>query len=561
MLKYWYQEAVIYELDVKIFQDSDGDGWGDFGGLTRRLPYIAGLGATCVWLRPFYPSPLEDDGYDVADYYAIDSRLGSFGDFVVFLREARNHGLRVIADLVVNHTSNQNPWFQTARHHRTSRYHDYYVWSRHKPKEQLGPVFPGPHDHETWTYDDVAREYYFHRFYSFQPDLDTANPVVREEISKIMNFWLTLGLSGFRVDATPFLLEEQPAGRPGEEMAFTKLRETSTDHPYALLRELRRTLSWCQAESVLLAEANVIADKINDYFGPGDDRMQMMFNFLLNQYLMLALARQQAAPLAEVFDKLPRVPPGAQWVTFLRNHDELDLSRLSEQERDEVYAAFAPDADMRVYNRGIRRRLAPMFGGDHRRCALAHSLLLSLPGTPMIRYGEEIGMGDDLSLPERIAVRTPMQWSPEPDAGFSTASADKLVRPIVSDGPFSYKTVNVAAQQLDPESLMNRITRLVRTRKNNSEFGRGRLTVLPGGDPAVFCHRCETETGAVMAVHNLAGHPVTADFDHVDTAGGEKLTDLLNERGDHLQPPGPKLELPAYGYRWFRVVGGKWSSR
>jgi maltose alpha-D-glucosyltransferase/alpha-amylase len=560
MLRFWYQDAVVYELDVKTYQDTDGDGWGDFPGLTRRLAHIAGLGATCVWLRPFYPSPLEDDGYDVSDYYAVDPRLGTFGDFTVFLREARNLGLRVIADLVVNHTSARHPWFRAARKDRHSRYRDYYVWSKRKPKHAPGPVFPRPRDHSTWSYDDEAQEFYFHRFYPFEPDLNMANPVVREEVGKIISFWLALGVSGFRVDAAPFLLEEQPGTPAGTETAYTELKKAGLDHPFSVLREIRRATSWCGAETVLFAEANVGADAVNDYFGPGDDRMQVLFDFLLNQHLMLALARQRAAPLAAVFRELPATPPGGQWLTFLRNHDELDLGRLAPKEREEVFRAFGPDENMRAYGRGIRRRLAPMLDGDHRRVALAHSLLMSLPGTPMIRYGEEIGMGEDLSLPERMAVRTPMQWAPEANAGFSTAPPDRLIRPVVSEGQYRYRELNVADQHTDPDSLMNLITRLIRARKTNPEFARGKLTVLDAGDPAVFGHRCETETGAVVAVHNLSDREVRATLKLGD-GGDDRLVDLLNERGNKEQPPGTAVSLPPYGYRWFRIVGGKWSSR
>jgi maltose alpha-D-glucosyltransferase/alpha-amylase len=367
-------------------------------------------------------------------------------------------------------------------------------------------------------------------------------------------------VSGFRVDAAPFLLEEQPATRSGEETAYTQLKEARLDHPFAVLRELRRATSWCGAETVLLAEANVDPEDVNDYFGPGDDRMHMLFAFLLNQHLMLALARQQAAPLAGVFGELPATPPGGQWLTFLRNHDELDLGRLTPEEREDVFRAFAPEEGMRAYGRGIRRRLAPMLGGDRRRLALAYSLMLSLPGTPMIRDGDEIGMGDDLSLPERMSVRTPMQWAPEENAGFSTAPPERLVRPVIADGPYRYQAVNVAGQQTDPDSLLHLVTRLIRARKTNPEFGRGKLRVLDAGDPAVFCHRCETDTGAVVAVHNLADRKARAKFD-IDEGRGERLTDLLKERGGKDQPPGPVVDLPPYGYRWFRVTGGKWSAR
>jgi maltose alpha-D-glucosyltransferase/alpha-amylase len=559
MLTFWYQDAVLYELDVKTFQDSDGDGWGDFPGLTRRLPHIAGLGATCIWLRPFYPSPLRDDGYDVADYYAVDPRLGTFGDFVVFLREAREHGLRVITDLVVNHTSDQHPWFQSARSDPGSPYRDYYVWSETKPKDGGEPVFPGP-ESGVWAYDRKAGAYYHHRFYHFQPDLNTGNPEVRNEIGKVMSFWLRLGISGFRVDAAPFLLEHLPSAKPGEITAFVNIEEAGVDRPYALLREMRRALSWMRGDAVFLAEANVGGEQVEDFFGPSGERMHLLFNFLVNQQLFLALARGDAGPLRDALTRLPPTPPGGQWVNFLRNHDELDLGRLTEAERAEAYAAFAPDEGMRVYGRGIRRRLAPMLGGDRRRVELAHALMLSLPGTPMVRYGEEIGMGDDLALDERLSVRTPMQWSPEANGGFSPAPAGRLVRPVVSGGEFGYGRVNVAEQQRDPESLLNRLERLIRLRKNNHEFSQGRLTLLDAGDPAVLVHRLEARDGAVVALHNLGGRAARARV-ALDDSAGERLTRLLGQEpqnGGEVRQP---VELPPYGYQWFRVVGGRWRSR
>jgi maltose alpha-D-glucosyltransferase / alpha-amylase len=558
MLDFWYKNAVLYELDVKTFQDGDGDGWGDFPGLTRRLPYLAGLGVTCLWLRPFYPSPLRDDGYDVTDFYAIDPRLGTFGDFVVFLRAAGELGVRVIADLVVNHTSDQHPWFRSARSDPASPYREYYLWATARPADDGPIVFPGVQDH-TWSYDEAAGAYYHHRFYPCQPDLNTANPAVREEIGKVMSFWLRLGLSGFRLDAAPFLIEHVPAAEPGEETAFVTAEPDGVDGPFALLRELRRALSWLKGDAVFLAEANVPADQALDFFGPDGDRMHLLFNFLLNQHLFLALARQEATPLGEILARLPDLPPGGQWLNFLRNHDEIDLGRLTEKERAEAYAAFAPRAEMRAYGRGVRRRLAPMLGGDRRRVELAHALMLSLPGAPLIRQGEEIGMGDDLSLPERFSVRTPMQWSAEPNAGFSAAPPDRLIRPVISGGGYGYERVNVAAEQCDSDSLLNRIERLIRVRKGCVEFAHGRLQVLDVADRAVFAHRCEAHGGAVVGLHNLAGRPAVVTVE-VDGGAGERLADLFGDGAaeDGVRQP---IELPPYGYRWFRVVGGRWRSR
>jgi maltose alpha-D-glucosyltransferase/alpha-amylase len=474
----WYKDAVIYELDVRTYQDGDGDGVGDFRGLLQRLPHLAGLGVTCLWLQPLYPSPNKDGGYDITDYYGIDPRLGTLGDFVEFMHQAGERGIRVIIDLVVNHTSDQHPWFQAARKGRRSPYRDYYIWSEEEPKDlQSGVVFPGVQD-GVWTYDEVAGAYYYHQFYDHQPDLNIANPQVREEICKVMGFWLELGVSGFRVDAAPFLGGDPTSG------------DAKSEELYEYLEEFRQFCSWRRGDAIFLAEANVPAEEVLDYFGYGP-QIHMLFSFLVNQHLFLALARQDPAPLVGILKRLPKLPATGQWANFLRNHDELDLGRLSAGGREEVYADFAPDEDMRAYGRGIRRRLAAMLRGDRRRVELAYSLLFSLPGTPVIRYGDEIGMGDDLSLVERASVRTPMQWSSEENGGFSTAPRQQLFKPVITGGDYGYERVNVAVQQRDAGSLLNWMERLIRVRKGCPEFGRGRLTALERREPGVLLHRCE----------------------------------------------------------------------
>ena len=364
--------------------------------------------------------------------------MGTLGDFVEFMHRANDRGLRVLVDLVINHTSAQHPWFQAARSDPNSKYRNYYIWSKEKPKDaDQGMAFPGVQK-STWTYDEKAGEYYYHRFYKFQPDLNIANPDVQEEIRKIMGFWLELGVAGFRVDAAPFVIELKGLKDP--------TREDREDY----LDFFRNFLSWRRGNAILLAEANVTMDKLDIYFGDGD-RMHMLFDFMVNQYLFASMAEKSAEPLRKVFDLIPDIPDSAQWAQFLRNHDELTLDRLDDQSRDAVYAQFAPDDDMRVYGRGIRRRLAPMLKNDRQRLELANSLLLTLPGTPVIRYGQEIGMGDDLSLPERNSVRTPMQWRDAKNAGFSTAEPDQLIRPVIDSGEYSYHKVNVAAQRHSDE--------------------------------------------------------------------------------------------------------------
>ena len=408
----WYQEAVIYCVEVASFQDSDGDGCGDLRGLISRLDYLGRLGITCLWLNPIHPSPLRDNGYDVSDFYGIDPRLGSLGDFAELTRRAHERGIKIVLDLVVNHTSDEHPWFQSARRSPESPFRDWYVWSAEEPpNKHQGTVFPGEQT-ETWTNDPMAGAWYFHRFYDFQPDLNWSNPDVRSEIAKIMGFWLQLGASGFRIDAAPFVIEEvAPGVDPGPK-------------DFTILDSWRSETQWQAGDSVLLCEANVPPSDVTAFAGSRpdapSDRAQMMFDFLLNPRMWLALARQDAEPLVEGLTSAVRLPPGAQWVSFLRNHDELDLSRLTDEQRGDAFRAFAPRADMRLYGRGIRRRLAPMLKGDQRRIELAYALQFAMPGTPALRYGEEIGMGENLALDGREAVRTPMQWDDGADGGFST---------------------------------------------------------------------------------------------------------------------------------------------
>jgi len=543
MLDLWYKNAVIYCIDIETYMDSNGDGVGDFQGLTQRLDYINGLGITCIWLMPFYPSPNKDNGYDVMDYYNVDPRLGTLGDFVEFTRQAHERGIRVIVDLVVNHTSDQHPWFQAACKDRNSKYWNYYVWSEEKPEDAAeGVMFPGIQD-TTWTYNEEAGAYYFHRFYDHQADLNVTNPEVREEIHKIMGFWIALGVSGFRVDAAPYFIEIR-----GEYRA-------DVEDPFLYLKEIRNFLSWRRGDAILLAEANVPAKEITQYFGDGDI-MQMLFNFIVNQNLILALAREKAEPLIQALKALPEIPEIGQWAQFIRNHDELTLDQLSQAEQDEIAAQFAPDKEqMWIFDRGIRRRFAPMVNGDQRRLQLAYSLMLTLPGTPVINYGEEIGMGDDLSLEERQPARTPMQWSSEPNAGFSTAPADQLVLPVITEGEYSYKHVNVIAQRRDPKSLLNWMERAIRMRKECPEFGWGKWQIIETGNPCVFAHRCEWHKGVVIAVHNLSSEACTVSLELEDD-DAEHLTDLLENQSYKIPDDDlHHVQLEGYGYRWFRVGG------
>ncbi|HKI00832.1 MAG TPA: alpha-amylase family protein [Thermoanaerobaculia bacterium] len=550
MIDLWYKDAVIYSLDVDAFQDSNGDGIGDFRGLTHRLDYLSSLGVTCLWLLPFYPTPDRDNGYDVKDYFGVDPRLGTLGDFVEFMRLARDRGIRVIADLVVNHTSDQHPWFQSARQSKDSAYRDWYVWSDTLPANaHEGMVFPGYQD-SIWAWDDVAGAYYLHRFYVHQPDLNISNPAVREEICRIMGFWLELGVSGFRLDAAPFLIGLKKAGEPGDDQ-------------YAYLREFRDFLSWRRGDAILLAEANVSRDKVSQYFGDGA-KIHMLFSFLVNQYYFLAMARQEAAPLIQGL-QLPPVPPETgQWANFVRNHDELDLGRLTEEDRQLVFSKFAPDPGMQLYGRGIRRRLPPMLGNERCRLELAYSLMLSLPGTPVLRYGEEIAMGDDLSQPERESVRTAMQWADEPNGGFSTAPPGTLLRPVISEGEYGYERVNVNAQQRDSGSLLHWMVRLIRVRKQCPEVGWGAWEILETGDPAVFALQYRFRGATVITVHNLAARPASVRLGNGEKSpdgSGGPWVELLGDQPYALVDGDKAMELEPYGYRWFRVGGSPGSTQ
>jgi len=539
----WYKNAVIYCLNVGTFMDANADGIGDFRGLMRRLDYLHGLGVTAVWLAPFQKSPCRDDGYDIADYYSVDPRYGTLGDFVDFTHGAKQRGMRVLIDLVVNHTSNEHPWFQEARRNPDSKYRDWYVWSKKKPAHAgTGMVFPGMQK-TTWTYDKEAKMYYFHRFYDFQPDLNTTNPSLQEEILKIMGFWVQLGVSGFRMDAVPFFI-----GTKGPEVR--KSREQ-----FDMLRGLREFIQWRLGDSIILAEANVLPETDMEYFGEAGERMQMMFNFQVNQNLFYALASGDSRPLTRALYKTKERPSTAQWGQFLRNHDELDLGRLTEAQRQKVFDEFGPEKTHQLYDRGIRRRLAPMLKGDRRHIELAYSLMFTLPGTPVMRYGDELGMGDDLSLPERNAVRTPMQWSEEPHAGFT--KSDKPILPVIDKGPYGYQHVNAAEQRRDLNSLLNWTERIIRMRAEVPEIGWGDFEVIDTGTPSVFAIRYDWRNNSVLFVHNLDAKPNEVSFHSgVKDETGNLLVSLFTDQHSRADKRGRHtVLLEPYGYRWYRVGG------
>ncbi|WP_248242631.1 alpha-amylase family protein [Microbacterium kunmingense] len=533
----WWKSAVIYCLDVETYLDSDGDGIGDLQGLAARIDYLAQLGVTCLWLMPIYPTPDLDDGYDVADFYGIDPRLGSFGDFVEVVRTARDRGMRVIVDLVVNHTSDRHPWFLAAKRSKNSPFRDFYIWrSDPPPKNQKNPVFPGEAD-GIWELEEKTGEWYLHSFYPHQPDLNIANPKVRDEIAKTVGFWLQLGVSGFRVDAVPSLLE---------------IPEMTDPHRY--LRNVRQFLQRRSSEAILLGEVNLPYDEQVVYFGGEDgDELTMQFDFVAMQRLYLSLVRHDPAPLIEALRSRPELPVEAQFANFVRNHDELTLDQLSDDERQEVFEALAPDESQRIYGRGIVRRLPTMLGGDPRRIRMAYSLLFTLPGTPVLFYGEEIGMGENPDDKSREAVRTPMQWSRERNGGFSDAAPSRLPAQLPGDG-YAPEHVNVADQIEDRDSLLHFVRDLIARYRISPELGWGTFEVIEHDVPAVLVHRLTAEVGAMVAVHNFADVPATISFALPDEPDGTQLVDLL--AADRM-PLGEKgrigMEIAPYGFRWLRV--------
>jgi len=535
----WYKNALIYCLDVERYLDANADGVGDFMGLTRRLDYLAGVGVTCVWLQPFYPSPNRDNGYDVTDYYGVHPKHGTLGDFVEFMNHAQQLGIRVLVDLVVNHTSTGHPWFRSARRNASSPYREWYVWSKKRPPDHdQGMVFPGVQK-TTWTRDEAAKQYYFHRFYHFQADLNTHHPAVRREIMRIMGFWLQLGVSGFRMDAVPFLIEFKGAGvEPKQDFAW--------------LQEMRDFLQWRCRDGVLLAEANVLPKENMKYFGSRGERLTMMLNFPVNQRLFYAFATGDVRPLERALEDTRERPEAAQWVHFLRSHDELDLGRLTDAQREKVFDALGPDESMQLYHRGIRRRLAPMLGNDRRRLELAFSVLFTLPGTPMLQFGDEIGLGDDLSLPERESARTPMQWSDDRHGGFS--SARRTVWPVIRDPVYGFRRLNVADQRREPGSLLNWMERAIRMRRECPEIPWGDWRLLDTRDRSVLALQYLWRGHSIVAVHNFAAEPRQLSLDVKDGAG-EPLVSLLST--DDCLPEGDRypLLLEPYGYRWFRLGG------
>ncbi len=540
MTRDWYKDAVFYEVHVKAFADGDGNGVGDFAGLTANLDYVKDLGVDCLWILPMYPSPLKDDGYDIADFYGIHPSYGTVEDFQKFLDAAHARGLRVIADLVMNHTSDQHPWFQTSRADPASPTGDYYVWSDTDRRYQDARIIFIDTEKSNWTLDPVRRQYYWHRFFSHQPDLNYDNAAVRKAMLDVMRFWLDRGLDGFRCDAVPYLVERE--GTSCENLPDT----------HALCKEFRAVIDGeYGGDRVLLAEANQWPEDVRPYFGEGDE-FHMAFHFPLMPRLYMAVRREERLPIVDIFTHTPAIPPNCQWGLFLRNHDELTLEMVTNEERDYMYYAYASDPHMKL-NLGIRRRLAPLLENDRRRIELLNGLLLTLPGSPIIYYGDEIGMGDNIYLGDRNGVRTPMQWSRDRNAGFSTADEGRLYLPVITDPVYGYQAVNVAAQRATPSSLLNTMRRLIATRKRSSAFGRGTIEFLRPRNTAVLAFLREHGEERILVVANLSERSQPVELDLARHRGAVPF-ELLGET--RFPPVGDApyfLSLGPHGFYWFRL--------
>jgi len=537
---FWYRDAIIYQLHVKAFGDSSRDGMGDFQGLTQRLDYLQGLGVDTLWLMPFYPSPLRDDGYDIADYQNVHPDYGTLADFRAFVREAHARGLKVITELVINHTSDQHPWFQAARRApRGSKERGFYVWHDDDQKFPETRIIFTDTESSNWAWDSVAQQYYWHRFFSHQPDLNHNNPAVVKAVIKIMRFWLDLGVDGLRLDAIPYLCVRE--GTTNENLPET----------HAVIRQMRAVVDRHYQGRLFLAEANQWPEDVRDYFGDGDE-CHMAYHFPLMPRMYMAIAQEDRHPIVEILEQTPAIPDNCQWAIFLRNHDELTLEMVTDRERDYMYRTYAADPRMRV-NVGIRRRLAPLLDNDPAKIKLMNSLLLSMPGTPIIYYGDEIGMGDNIYLGDRNGVRTPMQWSPDRNAGFSSADPQKLYLPPIMDPIYGYQAVNVEAQQREPASLLNWMKRLIAVRRSSKAFGRGRLDMLLPGNRKILAYIREYDDEVILCVANLSrsAQPVELDLRRFKNLVPVEML------GQTAFPPindAPYLlTVHRHGFYWFRL--------
>ncbi len=541
---HWYRDAVIYQLHVKSFFDANDDGIGDFAGLLQKLDYIAELGVDTLWLLPFYPSPLRDDGYDIADYRSVNPSYGNMHDARRFVREAHARGLRVITELVINHTSDQHPWFQRARTAKPgSAARDYYVWSDTDQRYQDTRIIFIDTEKSNWTWDPEAKAYFWHRFYSHQPDLNFDNPRVLAELLNVMKFWLDIGVDGLRLDAVPYLVERE--GTNNENLSET----------HAVLKTIRGKLDQSFEGRMLLAEANQWPEDTQQYFGQGDE-CHMAFHFPLMPRMYMGIAQEDRFPITDILRQTPDIPEGCQWAIFLRNHDELTLEMVTDRERDYLWSTYAADKRARI-NLGIRRRLAPLLQRDRRRIELMNGLLLSMPGTPVIYYGDEIGMGDNIFLKDRDGVRTPMQWSPDRNGGFSKADPAALILPPLQDPIYGFQAVNVEAQSRDPHSLLNWMRRMLAVRKRSRAFGRGGMRLLYPANRKVLAYVREFEDDTILCVFNLSRAAQAVELD-LSGCAGRVPVEMLG--GTSFPPIGQLpylLTLPPYGFYWFVLATEK----
>lgn len=535
----WFKDAILYEVPVKSFCDSNGDGIGDFPGLTSKLDYLKDLGVNCVWLLPFYQSPLKDDGYDISDYRAILPEYGTMKDFRRFVREAHKRGIRVLIELVVNHTSDQHPWFKEARASGKPARRDYYVWSEDPKKYRDVRIIFSDTEKSNWTWDSEAHLYYWHRFFNHQPDLNFENPAVKKEIFSVLSFWLNTGVDGFRLDAVPYLFER-------EGTTCENLPET-----HAFLKELRRAMDAKYQGRVFLAEANQWPSDVRPYFGDGDE-CHMAFHFPLMPRLFMAIRKEDKTPVIDILRQTPNLPENCQWALFLRNHDELTLEMVTAEDRDYMYKEYAADPKAKL-NLGIRRRLAPLMSGGRRQIELMNSLLFSLPGSPVIYYGDELGMGDNIYLGDRNGVRTPMQWSGDRNGGFSDADPARLYAPLIQDPVYGYQSVNVEAQNRIPTSFLNWMKRLIGIRKKTAAFGRGSLEFIPAANKAVLAYIREYQGESVFVVANLSRYPQPAEFDMRSYKGCTPVEMFGNVRFPRIGELPYLLTLGPHGFYWFRL--------
>jgi len=535
----WYKDAIIYELPVKAFLDSNADGIGDFRGLTEKLDYLEDLGVTALWLLPMYPSPFKDDGYDISNYLDIHRDYGTLKDFDEFLGEAHRRGMRVITELVANHTSDQHPWFQEARRNPHSRYRDFYVWSDTDKRYADTRIIFTDTERSNWAWDPEAKLYYWHRFFSHQPDLNYDNPDVRDEMIRVMKFWLDKGVDGLRVDAVPYLIER-------EGTSCENLPES-----HAVIKEIRKALDEAYPDRMLLAEANQWPVDVRPYFGDSDE-FHMAFHFPLMPRIFMAIRKADRHPITEILRQTPPIPPACQWALFLRNHDELTLEMVTDDERDYLYREYATDPRMRL-NIGIRRRLAPLMDNDRRKIELLNSLLFTMPGTPIVYYGDELGMGDNIYLGDRNGVRTPMQWTGDRNAGFSRAETAQLYLPLNVDPVYGYQALNVEAQQRVPNSLFRWMKRIIAARKKHKTFGRGTLEFLKPANRAILAYVRKFEGETLLIVNNLAGSAQAVELDLRRFIGSDVIELLGETRFPKIAEHPYQLSLTPYGFFWFRI--------